>query len=342
MDTTTQRPLPDDPLVSVVVPVFDAEPYLRESLESILGQTHRRLEVIVMDDASGDRSVEIASELAESDSRLRVQRRSANVGQFANVNAGLELARGELLAVYHADDVYHPEIVEREVAFLRAHPEAGAVFTQAVLVDADGHEFGRLDRVPAELGDAALLDYPLLLNAILGDARFLLPTTSALVRRSVYAEHGAYSIDYGLRGDLELWLRIARHHPLGLLREPLLRYRVGDHNESRRYAHLRTEPDLLYRVLDERLAAGDRSLVEPRALGAYEARRAADLVFAAGNAYALGRRAQVRALLRHARPDRLARTRSLRPLVLYALLHVLGRLPHSVAVGRRLRKPRPV
>jgi cellulose synthase/poly-beta-1,6-N-acetylglucosamine synthase-like glycosyltransferase len=330
----------DDALVSVVLPVFDGEAYLRQSLESILAQTYRTLEVIVMDDASSDASAEIAAELARADPRVRLQRQPSNVGQFANVNAGLQLAQGEFVAVYHADDVYHPEIVAREVAYLRAHPDAAAVFTLVVLVDAAGHEFGRLDRLPPEIETAELLPYPLVLNAILRHQSSFLPTPSALVRSDVYAELGPYALDYELRGDLDMWLRIARRHPLGLIREHLLDYRVGIHNESRRYAYLRTEPDLFYTVIDQRLAGGDRTLAEPSALAAYEAHRAADLLVAARNAYVLGRRAQLRALLGGTRLSPLLAAqggRRRRLLVLFALLHALGRLPQSAAVARLLR-----
>ena len=327
-------------LVSIVVPVFEGESYLRESLESILAQTHRTLEVIVMDDASSDSSAAIAAELAERDARVRLQIQTANVGQFANVNAGLALARGEFVGVYHADDVYDPAIVAREVAYLRAHPDAAAVFTLVVFIDADGNEFGRLDRIPPEIASAELLDYPLVLNAVLRHTSSFLPTPSALVRRKVYEEVGPFRLDYGLRGDLDMWLRIARSHPLGLIREQLMRYRVGTHNESRRYAYLRTEPDLLFKLLDERLADGDMSLVEAGALAPYEAFRASDLVVAACNAYVLGERRQLQALLGHVHASRLLQGRNVqrwRLLALLAALHVLARLPQSATIANLVR-----
>jgi GT2 family glycosyltransferase len=328
------------PLVSVVVPVFDGEPFLRESLESILAQTYPALEVIVMDDASTDASAAIAAEVAATDERVRVHAQPANVGQFANVNAGLERARGELVAVYHADDVYEPEIVEREVAFLREHPDAGAVFTLATYIDPAGNEFGRLNRLPPSLGSLELFDYRVVLDAVLRDSSGFLPTPSALVRHDVYSEVGSYATCYGIRGDVDMWLRIASRHPVGLIREHLFRYRVGAHNESRRFARARSELDPTFAVIDGRLADGDLRLAEPGALDAYESSRAADLLVAAGNAYALGRQDELRALLRRVRPARLARRRMQRwrLLVLYVALQLLARLPHSRAVGRLLRR----
>lgn len=330
---------PRPALVSVVVPVFNGEAFLRESLESIVGQTYPSIEVIVMDDASSDSSAEIAAEIAARDPRLRVHSQDTNLGQFANVNAGLHRVGGEFVAVYHADDVYLPEIVEREVAFFDANPEAGAVFASARLIDSDGREFGRLNP-PPEIGRCDLLAYPIVLNAVLRHSSVFLPTPSALVRRRVYQEVGPYAENYGIRGDVDMWLRIASRHPVGLIREHLFRYRVGTHNESRRFARARSELDPTFAVIDGRLADGDLRLAEPGALDAYESSRAADLLVAAGNAYALDRRDELRALLRRVRPARLARRRvqRWRLLVLYVALQLLARLPHSRAVGRLLRR----
>src|SRR5262245_46403552 len=128
----------DARLVSVVVPVWNGARYLRESLDSILAQTYRPIEVLVMDDASTDETPEI---LASYGPAVRTRRQGTNRGQFDNVNDGIALAGGEWIAVYHADDVYRPEIVEREAEFLERHPEAGAVFCLDAWIDAEGREY---------------------------------------------------------------------------------------------------------------------------------------------------------------------------------------------------------
>jgi glycosyltransferase involved in cell wall biosynthesis len=328
-------------VVTVVVPVFNGEAFLRESLDSIVSQTYEPLEVIVMDDASTDASAAIAAEYEKHDPRVRLVRQPSNIGQFANVNAGIQLTGGDLVAVYHADDVYDPDIVAREAAYLEMHADAGAVFALATFIDQEGREFGRLDQLPPEIEGAELLDYPLVLNAVLRHTSSFLPTPSALVRRTVYAEVGPYSVDDGIRGDLDMWLRIARRHPVGLIRDHLMRYRVGTHNESRRYGYLRTELDRSFTVIDRALAAEDPDLASAEALTAYEARRAADLIVTAGNAYVVGSRAQVRSILRSIEPSRLVASGHVqrwRLLALLGLLHALARLPHSATIARFLRQ----
>ena len=113
-------------LVSIIVPVFNGEPYLRESLDSIFAQTFSPTEVIVMDDASTDGTSNIVSYYGD---RLKYYRQSQNRGIYGNVNDGIALAKGEYIAVYHAYDISFPTIIEREVAFLERYPEAGAVST---------------------------------------------------------------------------------------------------------------------------------------------------------------------------------------------------------------------
>src|SRR5262245_40453342 len=92
-------------LVSIVVPVYNGARYLRESLDSILGQTYPHTEVLVMDDASTDETPQV---LASYGDRVRVHRQPWNRGIYGNANDGIALARGEYIAVYHGDDVYDP------------------------------------------------------------------------------------------------------------------------------------------------------------------------------------------------------------------------------------------
>ena len=119
-DETSQRR--SRPLVSIVVPAYNAEKYLRESLDSILAQTYPNVEVLVMDDYSTDGTPAI---LASYGQRIRVIRQPKNRGIYGNANDGIAASQGEYIAVYHSDDVYLPEMVEREVEFLEKYPEGG-------------------------------------------------------------------------------------------------------------------------------------------------------------------------------------------------------------------------
>ena len=129
--------------------------YLREALDSLLAQTYERIEIILLDDASTDATPEIAAEYA---GRISYVRQPTNLGIYNNVNIGIAQARGDLIATYHADDLYLPTIVEAQVAYFDRHPEVGAVFCSDIFVDADGREYARLV-LPPEVRGEKPLDY---------------------------------------------------------------------------------------------------------------------------------------------------------------------------------------
>lgn len=322
----TERALP---LVSVVVPVFNGERYLRESLDSILAQTYPRIEVLVMDDASNDATADI---LADYGDRVAVFRQPSNRGIYANANDGIARCRGELIAVYHADDIYEPDIVRREVDFLQRYPEAGAVFCLDVFIDTAGREFGRLV-LPPEVQGGRPLSYASIVNALLIHRNRFLRCPSAMVRAAVYRDIGPYRQDeFRNNADLDLWLRIARKYPLGILEEHLFRYRWGHENSSRRHRYLRTDFDRYFAIMDRHLEAGARALARSDALDAYEAHRTEDRLLCAVNHYILHRNRKARRLLDHVRPACLLRSRQVqraRLLILYLGLLLLVRLPWS-------------
>jgi len=149
---------------------------------------------------------------------------------------------------------------------------------------------------------------------------------TSLVRRELYATVGPFRSEYALRGDLDMWLRLAAAAPIGIIDEYVTRYRWGHDHLSTRYGRLRTEPERFFDVVDDRLAAGDRALVERDALQAYEAHRAEDLVMVAVNLYILDRRVEARQMLARAKARAIvgsSRIQRTRILALWGLLHVL-------------------
>ncbi len=326
--------------VSVVVPVYNAERFVRESLDSILAQRFSEFEVIVMDDASTDGTPEILSEYEARDHRLRVHRQNLNKGIFANLNDGIALARGELIAFFHADDVYHPDLLSRETDYLRNHREVGAVFCLDRFIDEDGREFGRVE-LPPDIRATPVLDHPTVLNGILRHQNVFIRGETSLVRRQVYERVGPYDPSFDLRADLDMWLRIASAYPMAVLPDYLVWYRAGHDNSSARYARQRTTPELWFDVVDRHLADGGRQLAEPDALAAYQAHRAADLLRVAANQYVLRRRQDARRTLRRVDPRRVLaskRVRRMRLIVLWAGLSVLVRAPWASPPAKLLAR----
>ncbi len=330
--------MPPRSLVSVVVPAFNAARYLRESLDSILAQTYPAVEVIVMDDASVDTTAEIAASYGGA---IRCVRQPVNRGIYENANDGIALARGDYVTVFHADDVYHADIIEREVAFLEAHPEAGAVFCSDIFIDAEGREYGRLELDPKLTGGGPF-PYPVIVNALLERKNPFLRCPGAMVRASVYRQVGAYRQTlFRNSADVDMWLRIARHYSIGILEDHLFRYRHFPEQSSRRYHHLRTEPERFFAIMDHHLTQGARAVATPAALAAYEAHRNEDRLMCAARAYVRGDLARARALLGQVRWAALlasGRVQRGRLLVLGGLLQALSRLPRSAAVAHAFQR----
>jgi glycosyltransferase involved in cell wall biosynthesis len=323
------------PLVSILVPCYNGAAFLREALDSILAQTYSPIEVLLLDDASTDATPQIAAEYA---GRVQTIRQTTNLGIYGNVNAGIELARGELIATYHADDIYLPTIVAAQVACMQAHPEVGAVFCADIFVDAEGREYGRMV-LPREVRGGAPLVYATVLNALLEYKNRFLVCPTAMVRAAVHRDVGSYRQErYRNTADLEMWLRIARSYRVVVLEAHLMKYRHFHGNSSQRYHRLRTEPENFFFIMDEYLA-GDRALATPQALANYAAHRCEDRLMAAISHYIKGELPAGRAALRAVsigaivRAQRVQRTRL---VVLTLGLWLLLRLPRFDALAQRM------
>jgi hypothetical protein len=287
-----------------------------------------------MDDGSTDTTPDIVASYGD---RIEYVRQPSTCGIYGNANDGIGRAHGELIGVFHADDVYAPDMLEREVEWLAAHHEAGAVFCSDTFVDAAGVEFGRL-RLPSELRGNRPLDYVDVLNALLRHTNVFLRCPTALVRAKVYRDLGGYRhTEFKNTSDLEMWLRIARSYPIGVLEEHLLRYRRGHGSSSERYHRLRTDPFRFFRIVDLELDAGGRKLAAADALRAYEAHRNEDTLMRAINHYILGERDGARATLSELRLGALLGSGAVKRSRLAALalaLRLIVRVPRIRALAR--------
>jgi len=106
------------PLVAVCIPAYNSEKTIPATLESVLGQTYKNIKVIVSDNASTDGTAEIVGRFAASDPRLAIFRHPRNIGGEANFNHCIQLGDGDYTAIFHADDVYSPTMIEEQVSSL--------------------------------------------------------------------------------------------------------------------------------------------------------------------------------------------------------------------------------
>jgi glycosyltransferase involved in cell wall biosynthesis len=210
------------PRVTVVTPVYNGAAFLREAIESILQQTFTDFEYLIIDDGSTDATPDLLHEAAGADGRIRVVAQE-HAGIAVARNAGISLARADLLAHQDADDLSLPDRLARQVAFLDAHPEVVMVGT-----------FGRVIE-----GDISLyreLTYPTdgatLRKGIFRNAGFL--NASLMMRRWAVQEVGGYDPSFAVMEDYDLWLRLAERFELANIPEVLYVVRRHDASTTRR------------------------------------------------------------------------------------------------------------
>jgi len=219
---------PAVPRVSIIVPVFNSERYVGESIGSVLRQTFPDYELIVVDDGSTDGTSRVVHSFAGS-IRYVFQ---ANQGPAAARNTGLELARGELICFLDADDVWLPEKLACQVQFMDQHATVGLAFADEEEFDDNGVQCGSLiatSRFATELRAGSAVDGA---YAKLLEENFI-PTSMVIVRRSCVESVGRF--DIALKGpeDRDFWSRIAAGFPVACLPRVLGRKRVVASSVSR-------------------------------------------------------------------------------------------------------------
>lgn len=204
----------DDPSVTVLMPARDAAAFVGASLESILTQTYADLEVVVVDDASADRTPEILAGVP--DLRLRILRLERRAGIAAALNAGLRVARGRYVARMDADDLALPMRLERQVAALERDASVGIVGGNLQPIDVDGAPLGAPTKVPTSPGHVRwLLHVHNCINH---------PTVVA--KRSILADLGGYRSDAEPAEDYDLWARAIEVTRIANVPDVVVRYRV--------------------------------------------------------------------------------------------------------------------
>lgn len=227
------------PDVSVIMPVRNGQRFVEAAVRSILAQTHANFELLAIDDASTDATPAILDRLTAGDGRMRVLR-DGRPGLVAALNRGLAEARGALVARMDADDVAMPPRLELQRAALARAPHLAMIGGQVAFIDAAGVDLRRRSRHPLD---------PAAIAARLrrGDCVVAHPTVMA--RRQVLEALGGYRAAYQCAEDIDLWLRVAEHAPIGNLPDVVLRYRIhGDQVSVRQRLRQMFSTDLAVRT----------------------------------------------------------------------------------------------
>jgi len=218
-------PADAEPLVSIIMPLFNAERFLVQSINSVLNQEYRNWELIIVDDFSCDTSAGIAEKFASSHERVRVFKLGKNSGCPAVPrNAGIRRARGEYIAFLDADDLWLPEKLSLQVGYMEKHCDIFLVYGKC-LTNAGGKLLK--NAVPNKLRNGAISRHLYMQNFI--------PIPTVMIRNTIAGKEYFFNEDPSLRAieDYFLWMEISLREKIGFLNETLAIYRIHRGNTSK-------------------------------------------------------------------------------------------------------------
>lgn len=207
------------PKVTVLIPVRNRPHLILGALDSVFAQTFRDFEVIVVDDGSTDDTPDVVAHYHKPVRLIRCE----PGGVSAARNAGIAQATGDYIAFLDSDDWFEPTKLEKQVAFLAAHPKAGLVYTRySVFDEYSGNRWVFPGGLTAQ-GDAFR-------NLLMGFMETPLTTPTVMVRRSIFDSVAPFDTAMHMAEDIDLWCRIASHCEFGFIDEPLsvIRYHPGN------------------------------------------------------------------------------------------------------------------
>ena len=206
--------------ISVVMPAFNAEKTIAQAIQSVLDQTYTILELIVVNDASSDNTLQIAQQFAREDVRVHVITNETNLGVSGSRNRGIALSHGDWIAFLDSDDMWQPDKIEKQCVALSNDESSVLCFTGSSFIDERGIPYGYTLKVPEQICYQELLK------------QNLISCSSVLAKKNVLERYPMIR-DPMIHEDYVTWLRILRTIPYATgVNEPLLIYRIGRHSKS--------------------------------------------------------------------------------------------------------------
>lgn len=225
-------------MVSIILPTYNGEKYIRESIESIISQTYTNWELIVVDDCSKDSTNHIVAEYSSRDKRIKLYKNEKNLKLPGSLNTGFAKATGDYLTWTSDDNLYKANAIEKMVETLQQDRNCGLVFSRMECIDAEGAIKG-LSYAPSDVRE-------LFYRNIIG--------ASFMYTREVYNKIGQYDTEKFLVEDHDYWLRIARSYSIKYLPDVLYQYR--QHQGSLTETKNRQVLEGKVKLLEEELGTG--------------------------------------------------------------------------------------
>ena len=239
-------------LVSICIPVYNAEKTIAKTIASILAQTYTDFELIIVDNASTDKSVDIVKSFQDPRISL-IEYHTHLPNAELNWDRCFYHAKGEYMAIFHADDIYLPDMIKRQIETFRNDPLIVGVFTLGNIIN-DKDEIVSEFHIPKEIIGGCILFESILLYAD------FLPTPTAMLKRDVYTKCSPFRYDeFKSASDLDMWLRVISFGTLAIINEKLFNYRISKSQGSNTLFRLRTKEADYFKVMDYHLGKNNVS-----------------------------------------------------------------------------------
>lgn len=205
--------------VSVVMPVYNAQRFIKDAIDSVLNQSYTDFEFIIVDDCSTDNSYEIMSEYAKNDSRVKVYKNEQNKGVSYTRNVGVCKAKGEYVALIDSDDMWECNKLEKQINVFKTQPETDICFTASSFIDTNSVKSKFVFNVPQQV------DYKTLLK------QNVISCSSVLIKRELLVKYPMAHDE--MHEDFVVWLSVLKAGGVAIgINEPLLVYRVDRNSKS--------------------------------------------------------------------------------------------------------------
>ncbi len=215
------------PLISIVMSAYNVEEYISQAIESILCQTFKDFELIIIDDHSTDNTLGIIKDFVKKDPRIKIVNNRKNLKIAASLNKGIKLSKSEIIARMDPDDIAHPDRLRRQFNFLRNNPNIAVVGSNILVINPEGKLISKRE-------------YPTtskeLKKVMFKYSPFAHPVI--MFRKKVFDEFGGYDMKTVPCEDIALWFKIGSKYEFASIKKPLLKYRLiktsGSHSNLKR------------------------------------------------------------------------------------------------------------
>ncbi|MDE1309873.1 glycosyltransferase [Vibrio aestuarianus subsp. cardii] len=228
------------PLVSICIPTYNSAQYIEDTLKSITKQTYENIEIIIGDNASDDDTEQIIRRyILEHDSRITYYKNVENIGAAGNCNKLIHKSNGDFIAIYHSDDIYSCEIVEKQVDYLIRNEKMAGCFTNFSMINSDGEHLKSAHIIKSDAINKYVVEfnYQDAINSIVDNGVNPFCCPSSMIRKSTYDFVGGYDEKQKYIFDQDMWIRILECSNLAVINEPLIKYRI----HSKQLSHIYTD-----------------------------------------------------------------------------------------------------